>query len=54
MNREIPFAGCGNDDRLGLWIEVAVLSAIQTDALNPIALRNAQTEMNRGGKGRGG
>ena len=41
MNREIPFAGCGNDDSLGLWIEAAVLSAmlcIDDAATNRVAM----------------
>ena len=41
MNLNSPFAAFGNYNSLGLWIYVGVLSAIQSDTLNPMALGNA-------------
>jgi hypothetical protein len=41
MNINSPFAAFGNNDSLGLWIDIGVLSAIQSDPLNPMALGNA-------------
>ena len=52
MNLKIPFAAFGNDNSSGLCIEVILLSAVQADTFNSISLRNPQTEMNRGRKGR--